>query len=188
MIPDQAPHLSEVVKNWTEVAAIVAAGGWALWRFGYVARADTPSLDGELSIAQHAAGNGLLVVSVRALWNNRSRFTLALDPRACSVSVYEIPDQLRVGPLDPSKDLAEPLHVQVPFAEQRRLDLEPKTASALQAHFVLRGGPLYLFRWELATAEPYDGAPFHWRRDALWNSAPDAPPHRPDSADCPAVG
>lgn len=161
--------VSEVAKNWAEVVAIFLGGIWAVYRFAYEARSNTPSLDGDLTIERNTLSNVLDVVTVRARWNNRSKFALGLNNEKCLVSAYKLSDTSPNGKLEKK----EHLHTQRVFSEPTVL--EPKTESNLRVHFVLSKGPVYFFRWELES-NPYrkwyffkKGA-YTWSKEIVWNS------------------
>jgi hypothetical protein len=171
------PHdISEIAKNWATVTAITVGGIWALCRWGYTewsgARKNTASLDGDLTIEANKLSDMSLLVTVRGLWNNRGHFPIELDTETSSVSVYELNSHLKAGPLNPNADLGNPLFVQYPFKDLGLFELEPQTASALRAHFVLNSGPLYLFRWELfRSTRKKKQKLFYWSKEIVWSSS-----------------
>ena len=174
------PDISEIFKNWAQVIAIFIGGVWAVCRWIYEARANAPSLDGELTVERSALSNTSDVVTVRALWNNRCKFALKLNEQKCSVSAYKVAENLPAGNLDNDK-LGMPLHSQYVFSKPTIL--EPKSESTLRAHFVLEQGPVYLFRWELTSCTRrkwtfFQRVEYSWSKETIWNSSPKTLPQQ----------
>jgi hypothetical protein len=165
-MPSDIPHISEVCKNWAEAAAIVVGGLWTLWVFRYEARANMPSLDGDLSVestvlsrgepasseATSSKGTGAaprLAVSVCALWNNRSKFPVKLNQKCIAVHAYIIPANLPDGSDLSDHEVLTEVGTRKPYEDKSHFTLEPKSQSTLRVHFILVQGPVYLFRWKL---------------------------------------
>jgi hypothetical protein len=168
-------EVSEIVRNWATVIAMLCGSGWAFWKLYSEwggARKNRASLDGDLSIQANALSEACSLVTVRGLWKNRGQFPVPLDVEETKVMVFELRKDLKVGAIDPDSKLGKPLFVQYPFRDLGLFELEPRTESSLRAHFVLRAGPIYLFRWELyKVRKPRDDV-FYWSKEIVWNSIP----------------
>lgn len=180
------PTILAKISAWLTIVTVLAGGFWAVWVFYYEARGHTPSLDGELSVEStvlwvgkkplHGApsstkdfGPAHLVVTVRGLWNNRSKFPLKLDPDMVAVHAYIIPETL--GPFTSEiENLTNLKNVDVrkPYRDKKTFTLEPNTKSTLAVHFVLEKGPVYLFHWELESLKGN-----RWYKEIIWNSSVD---------------
>jgi hypothetical protein len=160
---------SEILKNCLTSIALVIGGLWALYRFEYEARAHGPSLDGDLEIESTSLNKtdapDLLVVSVKAKWVNRGKFALQLKPKKSGVHVFEVRGDKDIpdGNLDENK--LKFLWNQPAFPECKEIVLEPKAKSIFRVHFILKKGPVYLFRWKLENS-PEEC----WDKEIVWNS------------------
>jgi hypothetical protein len=160
------------LKDWAEIIeravtslGIVAGGAWAAWRWGFPTRFDprtnAEALDGEVAIEAVALGNGLDVVSVHGLWNNRGDFAVTLVPEHCKVSVFELQDNLSPGPLN----INNLIHSQNQFKDGKPRDLESKTQSSFRVHFILPSNKAYLFAWDIKSKEEHS-----WHKEYIWKS------------------
>lgn len=168
------PDISEIVKNWAEVAAVFVGGLWVLWLFLYERRSHAPSLDGDLSIESVAISNEVIAVSVRAVWNNRNKFPLELDKTGCSVLVFKMDAKLPKGSVLPQDGAATHR-----YDYAKNSILEQGTQSVLRAHFVLDKGPVYFFRWNLKSTIFWDWLLLkrntsNWVKEIIWDSSTSA--------------
>lgn len=170
-----AAQWSEVIRNYATVIGLFAGGAWAFWKWGYSdwagAQKNRASLDGHLSAESVTLPNRHVLVTLQAQWNNRGQFPISIDPRTSQVLVYELSETLPLGEFDPSNSLGSPLFVQHPFKCLAAFELEPRTESALRAHFVLEQDKRYFFRWELRKAyDPKAKYTFIWSKELVWYS------------------
>lgn len=160
------PDISEIVKNWVEAFAIIIGGIWTFYLFVLKKRFEIESLDGDLKIDSNDLSNASVVVTVRALWNNRGKSPIELNTKEILVSAYSIPQNLSSCPLnEENRQHLQLVTKQNPYETYPSCILEPKTESTLRAHFVLPKGPVYLFRWELTFLK--GGG---WFKEIVWAS------------------
>jgi hypothetical protein len=155
----QTFHWWEILPNCVTAIAVIIGGLWAYRRWNYERPSDEPSIDGDLSVESSILEGNKIAVSIRAVWNNRSRFPLKLEKS--SVLVYEIDPELPERILDAKK----PGEAILPEFITEISDLEPKSESVLRAHFVLKRGPVYFFHWELISKRGD-----HWKKHIIWDS------------------
>ena len=105
---------------------------------------EMPALDGSLSTKIVPLENGQLLLSVEALWNNRSPMPLSLNIDTCHLDVYRVTPDL-IGKncvLNLQKDLGAPVCSHKFLVGMCDVDyvLEPNTASTILNHFTLAPG------------------------------------------------
>jgi len=157
------------------VAMIVAAivGGFSVclkwlypvWRNDYT---NAECLDGDISVETIGTDRSNVVISVKAVWNNRGNFAVFLNTHECSVSVTELPENLPVGIVSAN---ATPLLRHNPLEGREKYVLEPKTSKPLRSHFALLRGKFYWIQWQMVSMHKKR---FVWRRDIVWKE-PDLP-------------
>lgn len=158
------------IKDWVPSIGVIVAGIWMLfqWLFGEWLRRqkEGPSLDGKLSATVIQCGDGKLLATVEALWNNHSPFPIYFKTDGCKIAVY------RIGPhidrencaLVLTRDLGDPICTNfflVGFIKKKYF-FEPNTASTIINHFILEPG-VYGIRMELHT----DKEEIHWWKEMI---------------------
>jgi hypothetical protein len=145
-----------LTKDWLPSIAVIVGGAWLLfqWLFGESLRREkeSPALDGKLSATTIQVENGWLLVTVEALWNNRSPLPIKLDIHKTHIDVFRIDsDRLKENSaLVVASDLGQPI-VRNAFLEgmvEVDYSLEPRTASTIVNYFVLKPG-IYAVRMQL---------------------------------------
>jgi hypothetical protein len=133
-----------------------------------------PSLDGKLSATIIPVGKDTLVVTVEALWNNRSPLQVHLDIGQCQIRVFPL-DTSALKEGDPLvldeehlnlKPICDPFFLKDYFKQY--YFFEPNTANLLSNHFVLRPG-LYGIRMDLFRGKGEEG---HWYKDLVVDVQP----------------
>jgi hypothetical protein len=147
------------IQAWLPSLTIIVGGGWFFFQWLFAERLrrlkEMPSLDGNLSAMVVACENGKLLVSVEALWNNRSPLPIYLSIESCRVAVFRIDGRIKKGNsvFVLKKDLGDPVcdHHFLVGVCKKDYYLEPNTASTIINHFVLEPG-IYGIRMELYSA------------------------------------
>ena len=167
------------IQTWLPSLTIIVGGLWVFfqWVIGERLRRqkEIPSLDGKLSATAVPCEHGKLLVSVEALWNNRSPLPIYLSLEKCRVVIYRIDGRIKKenSVFVLKNDLGEPVcdhHFLVGVCEKDYY-LEPNTASTIINHFVLEPG-IYGVRIELYSALRSD---INWWKEMIF----DAQPHKP---------
>lgn len=169
-------HWSEIAENLATTVAIVAGGLWAYWKWGH---SDWPgalrhraALDGSIVAECTPLDSGLLVVTVKAHWNNRSAFPVAIDTHTSIVTAYELRPTLSVGALPDARGLGKQIgEARVSLANE--LELEPNTNSELRVHFVVEPDKRYFFHWRMAGGgRKLSKLGLKWDRTLVWHATP----------------
>jgi len=146
-------QLSSVIKNYVTSSAIVLGGFWAFWKWSFSEwlrkRKEMAAVDGELIIESQTQVGEKIVLSLNAMWCNKSSHPVSIDQKSTQVDVFLISKELKEGVVDPGVDLGNPVIVFKPFEHLRGYYLEPNTDSLIKTHFALNRGEVYLFRWRL---------------------------------------
>jgi hypothetical protein len=158
------------IKEWIPSIGVIVAGIWILfqWLFGESLRRkkEGPSLDGKLSATIIHSGDGKLVVTVEALWNNHSPLPIYFKISECLISVYRIGPHIdrENSPLVLVRDLGTPVCTNffLVGACKKSYSFEPNTASTIINHFILEPG-IYGIRMELHT----DKAEVNWWKEMI---------------------
>lgn len=145
--------LSTIIKNYVEAAAVIVAGGWALWRWEFEERLrrhrDFPALDGEIKSAEAALRPGASVMTVYAVWHNRGKLPVELECDECFLNVYKLNAATPNGPIDLSNreddENVTLLYSTRPLSQFLRFVLEPSTDTTIQQCFVLPDDSAFLF-------------------------------------------
>jgi hypothetical protein len=131
-----------------------------------------PSLDGKLSATITPGGKNTLVVTVEALWNNRSPLQIDLDIGKSRIQVFPLDTSaLKEGTvLVLNKEHHQPIcdHPFLKDSFKQYCYFEPNTANFLINHFVLTPG-LYGIRMELFREKGVEG---HWYKDLVVDVQP----------------
>jgi hypothetical protein len=160
-----------ILRDVVTTIGIIIGGVWAYKRFKYDARAHIASLDGELTVeSSNLRNNQLIAVSIRAVWNNKGKFPVELNPQGCFVFVFQVPDDRNPGLLSFGESgylYKEPFN-----SGEEGFTLEANTESVLRMHFVLKRNAVYMFRWQLETkpsVSPPDKSGV-WKKEIIWKA------------------
>jgi hypothetical protein len=164
-----------LIKDWLPSIAVIVGGAWLLfqWLFGESLRREkeSPALDGKLSATTTHLDNGWLLVTVEALWNNRSPLPIELDIHKTHSDVFRVDSHLlnENNALVISSDLGQPIvrHAFLEGMVEVDYYLEPNTASTIVNHFVLKPG-IYAIRMQLHG--PKRGA--NWWKEMIVDARP----------------
>lgn len=167
-----APHISEIIENYTTAAAIILGGGWALWKWGFEEarrrRREIPSLDGKLSTVTTDLNEGKCLVTLEATWRNPGVLPVRLNTQQTCVNVYDLNNDVELGHLKAIDDLVS-IYSSCPLNDLEDYILEPSTNSTMQEHFIFDKAKVYLVRWELFQRPDEQSSPaFSWVRDIVW--------------------
>jgi hypothetical protein len=155
--------LTKFITDWVPPIGIVAAGLFAFWRWGLSEwlrrQREIPSIDKGGMIAKgFPIDESKVWVQLDITWRNPGIVPFEVDTDLTKVDVFEIPDNLPVGPLKIRKgeitDLYEPRYSHKLFSGSRSLKFEPGTESVIQCHFILPTQQIILFRWKLFRKNP----------------------------------
>ena len=172
----EALRWSEIAENVATTVAIVVGGPWAYWVWRHSEWAGAlkhrAALDGSIVAEYTPLASGLLVVAVKAHWNNRSRFPVEIDTHKSIVTAYELGPNLQVGALPDARGLGKQIgEARVSLAEE--FELEPKTNSELRVHFVVEPDKRYFFQWRMAGGgRKFSELGLNWERTLLWHATP----------------
>lgn len=163
-------HVSTIIREYTTVAAILIGGCWALWRWGFEEwlrrKRDFPALDGELKTAEVSIGAGKIVVTVNAIWRNRGKLPVDLDPARTFVKVYSLHEDILAGPFDDrSKGLKLSFDAR-PLRGWTGYTLEPSTESLIQQCFVLPENNACLFHFGVCICAKQDA--YSYLKSEMW--------------------
>ena len=79
-----APDWPASVENIVASVAIVAGGGWAVWKWGYGEtlrkRREFPDLDGTLTAASVPLPGGKAYLTLQAVWRNPGAVPVRVSP------------------------------------------------------------------------------------------------------------
>jgi len=174
-------EIATSIREYVTAAAILTGGGWALWRWGFEEwlrrQRDFPALDGEIRTVDAKLGDGKVVVTVNALWRNRGRLPVEIDPNRVSLHVHQISPASESGPVDPKSDNAPLCYTAHPLAGLVTYILEPGTDSVIQQCLILPDDKVFLFRWQMPMASNqrayrYLKSELWWVRQHVWRSGP----------------
>jgi hypothetical protein len=138
----------QFIKDWIPSIGVIVAGTWILFKWLYEEKLrqkkEMPSLDGKLTITSIPLGENKKLLTVEALWNNRSPLPVYMDFPKCRIEIYTIPPDLKLpnGGLTLKTDLGDPLicyYFLLPVVTYNYF-LEPNTESIIINHFVLQPG------------------------------------------------
>ena len=165
-----AESVSTIVLHWMETAAIAVGGTWAVWNWGFTEFIKPlihgPAIDGEISVETEIADQGRVAVTVRSVWNNRSKFSIGLDAAACKLTAFAFDPAAQPAPLDiPAGMIRAEI---APFAHREGLELEPETNSSFHAFLVLHPGETLVLRWLVVTKANRRGRQYRWMKETLW--------------------
>lgn len=145
-------HISEIVKNLATTVAIVLAGLWAIWRWGFSEllrrQKEMLSIDMRIHPAVNRLGYGRAVVTIDALCRNRGSILAKIDTQSTTVAVYALEPGQDIGELS-IQALGKPKYIRRPLERHLRSQIEPNTEILYSAHFVLDSGTTYAIRWQL---------------------------------------
>jgi hypothetical protein len=141
-------YILTFIKEWVPSIAVIVGGFWLLfqWLFGESLRRkkEMPALDGKLSATIISCEDDKLLVTLEALWNNRSPLPLSLDIKRCRIDVFRIDHLVKHEncAIILSRDFGEPICRHFFLVGMCEVDyvLEPNTASTIINHFVLEPG------------------------------------------------
>jgi hypothetical protein len=163
-------HISTVIREYATTAGIAIAGGWALWRWWFEEwlrrHRDFPALDGDLSVKCAKAWDGKSVITLNALWRNRGKLPVELNPAKTFVAAYRVNPKIQSGPLELSSAGLEAMHRVEPFRDNSAYILEPGTDSIMQQCFVLADTEVVLFHWAICIAAKQKAYPS--LKEELW--------------------
>ena len=136
------------IKDWVPSLAVIVAGLWLLfqWLFGEWLRRqkEMPALEGKLATKVIPLADGQHLVTVEAVWHNRSPLPLPLDINQCRIDVFRISQPLNKSncALTLKTDLGEPVCSHVFLKGMCEVDyfFEPNTESTIINYFVLEPG------------------------------------------------
>ncbi len=145
--------LDLVVIAWSNLpsVAIVTAGSWAIWTWVMQERLrrhlDFPALDGELAVSLDApSAGGRAIVTIRALWRNRGRLPVYLDPNRTTIQIYRIERDIASGTFDLRSRGVTMICESFPIHGFEWYVLEPLTDSTIQQCAVLPDVGTFLIR------------------------------------------
>jgi hypothetical protein len=152
------PTLAADIKDWLTVAAILAAGGWAVWRFYHQEwlrwRSEVPALEGSNPPREIVCQDDkTCIVSLRWTWRNAGNRPLYVNVGACKVEIYRIPDG-HYGVIDPRQQaeaLGPPAFTHHPLADFSPYMFEPGTTSTLLTPVALPADHSYIARMVLVS-------------------------------------
>lgn len=145
-------HIATVVKDFATACAIIAGGGWALWKWTYGEmlrkRREMASPDGTLSVTALNLDDEISALTLHALWRNRGSLAIDLCAEHTGVELFQIVEPTAEGRLQlrPNGNVKR-LSVAAPT--WKVYVMEPNTDSVMHEHFLLRRGFLYGFRWTI---------------------------------------
>lgn len=135
----------QFIKEWVPSIGVIIAGSWILFKWLYEEkirqRKEVPSLDGKLTTTFVVLDKDKKLVTIEALWNNRSPFSIYMDLNMSRIDIYKIPAHLHLDTpaLTLKKDLGEPICSYKFLLHMVEVDyfLEPNSQSSIISHFVL---------------------------------------------------
>jgi hypothetical protein len=160
----------DLLREWVPTIGVIVTGIWLLfqWLVGESLRRkkEGPSLDGKLSATIIHAGDGKVLATVEALWNNHSPFPIYFKTDACRIDVFRIGPPLKGDncSLVLKRDLGEAVCTNFFLVGViiKKYFFEPNSASTIINHFVLEPG-IYGLRMELHT----DKKEIHWWKEMI---------------------
>lgn len=163
----------DFIQQWVPSLGVIVAGIWVLfqWLFGEQLRRlkEMPALDGGLSAKIIPLDHGRSLVTVEALWNNRSPLPVKLDFKHCKIDIFDLTRDTRKEshPVILKKDLGTAVCSDFFLVGICKIDyvLEPNTASTMTNHFILDPG-IYGVRMELRTFKANE----HWWKEMIVNT------------------
>lgn len=177
-----ASIILDFVQQWVPPLGIIAGGLWVFfqWFTGEKLRQrkEMPALDGSLSAKMIPLDHGRSLVTIEALWNNRSPLPLRLDFKQCKIDIFDLARDTRKEshPVVLKHDLGAPVCTNFFLVGICKVDyvLEPNTASTMINHFILEPG-IYGVRMELYSFKPDE----NWWKEMIVNTRDHKPAEKP---------
>jgi hypothetical protein len=174
-----APDWPASVENIVASVAIVAGGGWAVWKWGYGEtlrkRREFPDLDGTLTAASVPLPGGKAYLTLQAVWRNPGAVPVRVcpDPGHSFVEQYELGQDPPLGSFRMAGYPGAAKVATVPMPP-RVTTLGPQTESVMTEHFVVPAGSVYAFNWQICQGPLSRKALFHGQcdRELIWCSPP----------------
>jgi hypothetical protein len=175
-------HFTEwttATKDLATAAALMAGGGWAVWKWGFEERRrlkqeavrkahEMPAIDGSMTVTAVPLDDATVIATVIATWRNRGHIPVRLDGTNSSFEVYEIASgpTLTLGPL---------VRTDLPLRHRVTLEpdyvLEPQTDSQIQRTFVLARRKAYYVYVKITYPMSIAGKPlslYYCHRELVW--------------------
>ena len=138
----------QFIKEWIPSIGVIIAGLWIFFKWLYEEKLrqkkEMPSLDGKLTAVVIPLGKYKKLITIEALWNNRSPLPIYMDLNKCKIDIYEISDNLKLETpsLTLKSDLGQPICSYKFLLNMVEVDyfFEPNTQSTIINHFVLANG------------------------------------------------
>ena len=138
----------QFIKDWIPSIGVIIAGLWIFFKWLYDEKLrqkkEMPSLDGKLTATSIPLGENKKLVTIEALWNNRSPLPIYMDINKCKIDIYKIPETLNLETPDLTlkSDLGLPICSYKFLLHMVEVDyfFEPTSESTIINHFVLADG------------------------------------------------
>ncbi len=163
---------AELIRNGLEILAALAGAGWAIWKWKSEILAHDFSITGDLTVESTPLAEDRALMTIRAIWSNRSQSPVRISQDRCLISIYDVSSRTEAGLLR-RHELGEPVMTAHPFAQRDIVTIGPSAESVFSNQFLLKSGPTYLIVWDLYRSKDRS-AHRHasWSRDIIWNSSP----------------
>lgn len=140
--------LLQFIKDWIPSIGVIVAGLWVFFKWlhdeNLRRKEDTPSLDGKLTATYISIEENKTLVTIEALWNNRSPLPIYMDINKCKIDIYEIPHNLNLENqcLTLKSDLGDPICSDKFLLHMVEVNyyFEPNSESTIINHFILANG------------------------------------------------
>ena len=167
-------ELSIIIKNYVTSGGIVLGALWAFWKWSFSEwlrrKRQIPAIDGELDAFGMELDDEKVIISLSVLWRNKCNYPVHIDSKNTRIDVYNIPDNLNVGPFLPKLDSGDPAFTLKPYEDMEGFVLEPLTESLLTSHYTLLANKTYLFRWKLyRSTKKHGNKVYAWTKELVFN-------------------
>jgi hypothetical protein len=159
LIEDRQMQVLIFIREWLPSIAIIIGGFWVLFKWVREERLrvseeqlhrlkEMPALEGSLSANTVRLADAKTIVTIEALWRNRSPLPVPIETQSSRVEAFKIEEDIARGILILENDLGEPIYRYCFLKDLHEYVLEPNTDSRIHTHFLLEPG-VYAFRMEL---------------------------------------
>ena len=125
------------------------------------------ALDGNLTAQAVSLNRERSIVLLNGHWRNLSPLPIHINTSQTRVDVFQISDNVEIGPLVPKQDLGTQAFRHLFLTDMNGYVLEPKTESTLHTFFVLAPG-LYVFRMKVYREQKkHRNELFAWTREIM---------------------